>query len=210
MKSGLFSVRLSPSISWEGTATEEQMNYTFAIFFTCHPHTINMMVIFWEESLWHHRWPPCSLFLSPSHTHTHTHRHYYCSLISNPWENAAAVCTGKLGITVNLLCIKSTRSDNDSLQVRASCLALYSSLTEGKCQGCYPALYPPPLFLPLSLLHPGHCQIKLSGWSRKTIDTGGWAQTNRRVAGQRAQVSIPEGLHALKLLSPLSPVSSHI
>ena len=79
-------------------------------------------------------------------TQAHTHRHYYGSLISNPWENAAAVCTGKLGITVNLLCIKSTRSDNDSLQVRASCLALYSSLTEGKRQGCYPALYPPHCF----------------------------------------------------------------
>ena len=150
-----------------------------------------------------------SLSLSHTHTHTHIHRHYYCSLISNPWENAAAVGTGKLGITVNLLCIKSTYLDNDSLQVRASCLALYSSPTEGKRQGCYPALYPPPLFLPFSLLHPGHCQIKPSGWSRKTIDTGGWAETSRRVAGQKAQVSIPEGLHAWTLLSPLSSVSSH-
>ena len=153
MKSGLFSVRLSPSISWEGTATEEQINYTFAIFFTCHPHTINMMVIFWEESCdtigdLHVLSLSLSLSLTHTYTHTqaHTHRHYYGSLISNPWENAAAVCTGKLGITVNLLCIKSTRSDNDSLQVRASCLALYSSLTEGKRQGCYPALYPPHCF----------------------------------------------------------------
>ena len=151
--------------------------------------------------------------LSPSHTHTgshtHTHRHYYCSLISNPWENAAAVCTGKLGITVNLLCTKSTRSDSESLQVRASCVALYSSPAEGKRQGCYPALYPHPLSLPLSLLHPGHRQIKPSGWSRKTIDPGGGLRPVGEWQWQRAQVSIPEGLHALTLLSPFFPVSSH-
>ena len=41
-----------------------------------------------------------------------------------------------------------------------------------------------PLFLPLSLLHPGHCQIKPSGWSRKTIDTGGWAQTTGEWQGR--------------------------
>ena len=134
---------------------------------------------------------PFPFSLSLTHTHRLTHRHYYCSLISNPWENAAAVCTGKLGITVNLLCTKSTRSDSESLQVRASCVALYSSPAEGKRQGCYPALYPHPLSLPLSLLHPGHRQIKPSGWSRKTMDPGGWTQTSRRVA-----VAESPGLHS--------------
>ena len=172
MKSVLFSVRLSPSICREGTETEEPMNYTFSLLSLPHTHT---------QAHTH----------THTHTQAHTHRHYYCSLISNPWENAAAVCTGKLGITVNLLCTKSTRSDSESLQVRASCVALYSSPAEGKRQGCYPALYPHPLSLPLSLLHPGHRQIKPSGWSRKTIDPGGWTQTSRRVA-----VAESPGLHS--------------
>lgn len=82
-----------------------------------------------------------------------------------------------------------------------------------KCQPCHQNLYPPHYSFPLTLIHPGHSQIKPPEWSRKAQSIGAWAQNSG--LGTGAEDSSNDSKYALTRLSlslssflPESPYTS--